>query len=216
VLGRPDPAVSALVAWLRARRDCEFEDGLDEDETDRAEQHFAIRFPPLWRAVLGLVHPIPQPVRERDEHGIQRWPAYPDWRLRDPAGTRTLVDAPVTGLLFDVEHNDFWWHDWGARPEQLPARLAVAAGQLAAVPRLVPLAGHLYVAGTDDSPVFSIVQADLYLPAVTLADLPAGRGQDIVPEEDWPIGAVPFWSELHAYSQLGGQGRFAHLGDDGL
>jgi hypothetical protein len=85
----------------------------------------------------------------------------------------------------------------------MPERLAAARRRLAEVPRLTPLWGHTYVGPGDASPVFSIVQADLYVPALSLADLPAGRGQDAVPAERWPIGSVPFWSELHAYAQLG-------------
>ena len=79
-----------------------------------------------------------------------------------------------------------------------------------------PLWSHLYAAADDASPVFSIVQADLYIPAVTVLDLATGRDQDAVPHDDWPIGRVPFWSELHAYSQLGPRSRFAHLGTGGM
>lgn len=216
VSGAPDQAVRALVAWLRAQRDCALDDGLSAGELDRAEQRFGIRFPPLWRTVLGQVHPIALPKPPRDEDGILRWTAYPDWRLRDEAGTRDLIERPVEGLLFDVEHAGFWWTAWGPRPDDLASRLSLAAARLSEVPRLTPLRGNLYVAATDDSPVFSIVQADLYVPAVTIADLPAARGQGAVPLADWPIGAVPFWSELHAYSQLGHQGPFAQLGEGGL
>lgn len=208
--------IDALIAWLRNQDDCTLEDGLTVDELDLAETTFQVRFPPLWRQVLACVHPTALPKPPRDRDGLLRWTAYPDWRRRDETGTRDLIDAPVHGLMFDVEHNDFWWHDWGRQSDTTAERLAVAAGQLAAVSRLIPLRGHLYVADTDDSPVFSIVQADLYIPALTLAGLPAGRDQNSLPLRDWPIGDVPFWSELHAYSQLGPQGPFAHLGSGGL
>lgn len=208
--------VEPILTWLRQQHDCTLEDGLSEDELGHAEAHFAIQFPPLWRAVLTEVNPTALPKPPRSEDGVLRWIAYPDWRLRDEAGTRDLIDAPASGLLFDVERNDFWWAAWGARPDNIPSRLSKATDHLATVPRLVPLWSHLYVASTDDSPVFSIVQADLYIPALTIADLPTGRNQDTVPLGDWPIGTVPFWSEFHAYSQLGHQGPFAHLGTGGL
>jgi hypothetical protein len=85
-----------------------------------------------------------------------------------------VVEQPVNGLLFDVEHCDFWWHGWGRRPEVMASRLYVARRRSADVPRLTPLGGHLYVGEGDDSPVFSIVQADLYVPALTLPDLVTG------------------------------------------
>lgn len=212
----PVADVDLLDAWLRSQDDCVLEDGVTPAELARAETVFGIRFPPLWRQVLARVHPVGLPKPPRAQHGVLRWTAWPDWRLRDEPATRALIDAPVRGLWFDVEHNDFWWTDWGTRPDTTAARLAVATERLAEVPRLVPLRGHMYVADTDDSPVFDIVQADLYVPALTVADLATGRDQDQLPLQDWPVGAVPFWSELHAYSQLGPQGPFAHLGTGGL
>jgi hypothetical protein len=106
VTDRPDSAITQLVAWLQAQPGCRLDGGLTAGELDRAEQHFDIHFPPLWRAVLSHVHPVALPKPPRDKHGILNWTAYPDWRLRDEAGTRRLIDAPVDGLMFDVEHNN--------------------------------------------------------------------------------------------------------------
>lgn len=201
--------VTELVDWLRTQDDCVLTPGLSEAELDRVERVLELTIPPLWRAVLGEACPVTRP----GSHGH-----YPDWRLGDEAAIRDMVDAPVDGLLFDVEHNDFWWHAWGAAPGPIDERLALARRRLAEVPRLTPLRGHRYVGPQDDSPVFSIVQADLYIPALSLADIPAGRSQDAMPAEQWPIGSVPFWSELHAYSQMGHppESRFTHLAQGGL
>jgi len=79
----------------------------------------------------------------------------------------------------------------------------VARELLEWTPRLTPLQGTLYVGPTDDSPVFSINQTDLYVPALCLADLVNCRGQDSVTPDDYPIGRVRFWSELHKWSQIG-------------
>ena len=179
---------------------------------------FGLTFSPLWQSVLMLVHPAPRYVAPQPWHrGANSGARYPDWRLRDPEATRRLIDAPVAGLLFDVEENDFWWNAWGPPPATNAQRLQVASRELANVPRLTPLWGHWYIADSDDSPVFSIVQADLYIPAVTLAGLPTGQSQDSVPAHEYPIGAVPFWSDLHAYSQLGHEhGPFGSLGTGGL
>ena len=85
------------------------------------------------------------------------------------------------------------------------------------MPVLIPLFGYLYIAGTDESPVFRIIQADLTIPAVTLADLADGRTQSAVPVAEWPIGQVRFWSELHAYRQTrNSDSRFAGLGTGGF
>lgn len=215
--GVSPPGVDGLVDWLRQQPGCIIEDGLTERELDRAEEYFGIRFPPLWRATLDRVHPIAVPKPPRGPDGILRWNAYPDWRMRDDAQTRDLIETPLEGLLFDVERCDFWWTAWGPAPDDLPTRLRIAAERLADVPRLVPLWSHLYVAPVNDGPVFSIVQADLYIPALSVIDLPTGRNQNAVPVPDWPIGSIPFWSDLHAYSQCGHlHDRFGRLGTGGL
>src|SRR5206468_4227610 len=125
--------VDALLGVLRAE-DCRLEPGLDEAELDRAEAAFGLRFPPLWRAVLSRAHPV-----SAGEPG-----RFPDWRLRDGPLTAGLVDRPVAGVLFDVEHNDFWWTSWGPRPLDPATRSATAREHLASAPRLVPLWGHRY------------------------------------------------------------------------
>ncbi|MGI8678392.1 MAG: hypothetical protein ACR2LX_06860 [Jatrophihabitans sp.] len=195
--------VDALVRWLGSQ-DCQLEPGLSDEELARAEEHFELIFSPLWRAVLSRVHPV-------DIDGSSRRAGYPDWRSRNQLAVRTLVERPVEGLLFDVADNDFWWTSWGARPADVGSRLRAARTALVTAPRLVPLRGHWYVGPSDDSPVFSIVQTDLHIPAVTLGDLPDGRSQEAVPAEDWPIGDVAFWSRLHAYSQRPDDPRFAGL-----
>jgi hypothetical protein len=192
-----------LAHWLARTGDCELEPGLTSAEIERAEGAFGLEMPPLWRRVLALVHAKSLPKPPRGPDGVLRWVPYPDWRLRDVAGTAELVRRPVDGVLFDVEHNDFWWSDWGEKPSDPAGRLSVARELLERAPRLTPLRGNHYVGPTDASPVFSINQTDLYVPALCLADLVHGRGQDGVAPENFPIGRVPFWSELHHWSQLG-------------
>lgn len=209
-MARTDPElVAELVEWLREQPNGTLTPGLTEAELVRAERAYGLSMPPLWRAVLGRTCPISRPGGPT---------AYPDWRREDDPGTRELVERPVRGLLFDVEENGFWWHGWGGAPKRAAQRVALARRRLAEVPRLTPLVGHLYVGPDDESPVFSIVQADLYVRALSLADLRAGRDQRAVPAERYPIGSVPFWSELHAYSQLGHDegSPFAELATGGL
>lgn len=197
-------AVDELAGWLELNGDCELEPGLTAAEIERAEQVFSIEMPPLWRQVLEVVHPMSLPKPPRDPDGVLRWTQYPDWRLRDEAATAELSGRPVHGVLFDVEHNNFWWPDWGETPGDPPGRLAVATEMLARTPHLTPLFGNHYVGPTDDSPVFSINQTDLCVSALRLADLVNGRREESPTPADYPIGRVPFWSELHKWSQIGG------------
>jgi hypothetical protein len=194
-----------LVAWVRGLADCVLEPGLSDTEISEAQVEFGVAFPSAWKEVLKAVHPVSIP---RDPDGIRNWVPYPDWRGREADATHQLVERPIEGILFDVEHNGFWWRAWGPNPKELDERLNVAARQLAAVPRLAPIRSHWYVGVQDGSPVLSIVQTDIWSPATTLCDLPNGRDESGVPLEDYPLGKVPFWSELHAWSQIGHMSRF--------
>jgi hypothetical protein len=211
-----DGNAATFAEGLRARSDCLCEAGLTADDLRRAEDEFNIAMPPLWRSVLSLVHPVELPEPARGPDGVRRWTRFPDWRLRDLDATRAMVQWPVEGVLFDVANNGFWWRAWGEPPTDPGLRLADARSALADVPLLTPLWGHLYVGGDDASPVFSIVQADLYIPFATLMDLVSGRPQTDPPTDDYPIGEVPFWSLLHAYSQVGHFTRFGDLAMGGL
>lgn len=214
VMSRPSTEMAQqLVGWLAGLHNGVCEPGPTDAEIERAQEVFGLTFSPLWRSVLRLVHPIAKPGTSRPD-----WPSFPDWRLRHEAATRQLIEAPVEGLLFDVEHNGFWWNAWGSQPATVIDRLKIARRELAEVPRLTPLWGHRYIAETGDSPVFSIVQADLAVPALTLGGLLDGQDLDRIPVASFPIGRVPFWSELHAYSVLGHDENspFAKLATGGL
>ena len=203
---------------FRARSDCRCEPGLSADEIQRAEDQFQLTMAPLWQEVLSFVHPVELPEPPRAANGIRRWTRFPDWRLRDIRATQSLIDGAVEGVLFDVEHNGFWWRAWGDPPEDTKDRIEKALSELVQVPRLTPLWDHRYAGSTNDSPVLSIVQTDLYIPALTLRGMVGGSAQtadDLAPEQ-YPIGDVPFWSLLHAYSEMGHEASFGDLATDGL
>lgn len=163
-------AIRTFAAAVRRRSDWRCEAGLDDIELRRAEQHFGLAMAPLWREVLRLVHPVQLPEPPRDSDGILRWTRVPDWRLRDLEATAFLVDGPVEGALFDVEYNEVWLPDWGARPALLDEALDVARAELGRSPLLTPLWNHLYAGPSNDSPVVSIVQTDILVVADTLTD----------------------------------------------
>jgi hypothetical protein len=209
----PRDCSGELVAWVRSLDDCVVEVGLNDSELDEAEAEFGVNFPSLWKEVLRSAHPVSLPKPPRDEDKVLRWVEYPDWRRRNTDETRELIDRPTEGVLFDVEHTGFWWRAWGAKPESMDRRLDVARKELAKVPRLIPIRGHWYVGGVPDSPVLSIVQTDLWSPGVTLCALSIERDETNLPIEDYPLGSIPFWSQLHAWSQIGHISRFGELAD---
>jgi hypothetical protein len=117
---------------------------------------------------------------------------------------RDALTWPITGVLFDVEHDAFWDHRWGERPADTCARLQLAGEKLAAVPQLVPVYAHRYLPagrGTFGHPVLSIHQSDVICYGTDLVDcvyqeFGAGAGYERNDQRWRPRPTVAFWSEL--------------------
>src|SRR5690242_2623049 len=92
--------------------------GLSDAEVGEVEEHYGFTFPPDLRALLQYCVPIsPGPHR------------FPNWRV-DSENLHNQLSVPLEGLLFDVEHNGFWWHAWGDRPVDLESAKAVASAHI--------------------------------------------------------------------------------------
>jgi hypothetical protein len=133
-------------------------DPLRPAELARVEETFGFTFNPDHRVLLSAGLPVGE-----------RWP---DWRDGDPRALRKRLAAPIAGVLFDVEENDFWWPQWGPRPTHKAAAVATARRELERVPRLVPVYGHRYAPALPepDLPVLSVVQTDVIVYGRNLAD----------------------------------------------
>jgi hypothetical protein len=159
--------------------------GYTQSELDAAQERYGLRFPPDLVDLL------------LDRRPIEGW----DWRT-DDEGIRRALEHPLEGLLFDVEENELWWREWGARPERADERAEVVTAVVNAAPRLIPLIGHRYIAEEPHeagNPVFSVMQADVIYYGADLADY-FEREFDPRLFERRPIRRdikfIPFWSEL--------------------
>ncbi len=157
-----------------------------EAELDAAQARFGFLFPPDLRALL-LKHRIVGAL---------------DWtRDHDPLVERFAW--PYEGLLFDVENNDLWWPEWGARPDDPAERAAVLRRAVDAAPRLIPVFGHRYLPETPHeagSPVFSVYQADIIVYGRDLAHYIRNEfeADPVNFALDGEVKTVPFWSEMAA------------------
>jgi len=162
----------------------EFDAGLTDAEVERTERQYQFRFPPDLRAFLQTALP----------KGVH----FPDWRAGESARLRGWLDAPRRGILFDVEHSDYWHPDWGARPCMIEAALSVASEGVQAAPRLIPVFGHRMMPAEphrSGNPVFSIHQTDIICCGFDLADYLRSEFR-LAGREAWPdaIQPIPFWS----------------------
>ncbi|MEM9372398.1 MAG: SMI1/KNR4 family protein [Planctomycetota bacterium] len=154
--------------------------GLSDAEIERVELLFSFRFPDDLRRLLQSSLP-----------GGGNWP---DWRHAETC--RELVDWPISGIEFDIEHDAFWLPEFGVKPDLIADAKRVARAHLSQAPALIPVYGHRYtlcgVCRSASSPVLSVNQSDI---------IPYGFDLN-----DWlsiEFGDTPHHSELPAEVDLG-------------
>lgn len=139
-------------------------------------------------------------------------PAAEPWRQwEDPAADWASWNENVLGgICFDIEHNDFWFADWGQKPASLDDQMAIATEHFGStVPPLFPIYGNRAVPllaadgqdNSDGNPVFLIDRTAVGAHGNDLADWMHREFE--VPLPMWPSEdrTFAFWSEL-AGSQL--------------
>jgi hypothetical protein len=187
---------------LRSWSVCAVEPGLTDAEFDDIEARYGFQFADDHRAFLAAGLPVNRSLPAMLPEVSYTHPApWPDWRAADVATLRKMLDWPVEGVLFDVEHNGHWRHDWGASPADSAARVDAARRFLSVVPVLVPVYGHRYLpagAGTSGHPVLSMWQTDIIYYGADLADY---IDREFRPDETrWADGrdlqaTVEFWRD---------------------
>ena len=156
--------------------------GYTQVELDDAQATFDLVFPPDLVALLRERRPV-------DGH---------DWT--DEAAIQRMLDWPLEGLIFDLQHNDLWWPEWGDKPDRLEACEEILRSVVSRAPKLIPLISHRYLPAQPceaGNPVFSVYQADVIHYGATLDDYFErefnGWGCRPWPDE---IKRIPFWSDL--------------------
>jgi hypothetical protein len=91
--------------------------GYTQTELDGAQERFGLVFPPDLVALLRDRRPL-------DGHVWTDEPAI-----------RRMLDWPFEGLLFDVEHNQLWWPEWGEKPDDADVRKEVLRSVVARAPK---------------------------------------------------------------------------------
>jgi hypothetical protein len=180
----------AAVESLKARR-IVFEPGLTEDEIARVERTFGFLFPPDFRAFLQIALPV--------TGGFLNWRSESENELR-----HRYFDVPARGILFDVEHNDYWPAGWGPRPPERDDALAEASRQLARAPRLIPVRSHHFLPATPTAgnPVLAVRQSGIVVVAPDLHSYLANLPSDEEATGCEALGGVPFWADAARASRV--------------
>lgn len=183
--------------------------GLDDAAIEAAEARLGVLFGAQHRLFLSMLHattPAKKGARFVDAERavpVQR-PGFYHW-LDDAGAIDEARARVVDGLVFDVEHNQLWPADWGARPDDPAERRAAVRGLVAAAPPLLPLTGHRFAVGGlhgESGVVLSVHQSDIIvygsdLRAFLINELGALIGAEPIEPDGGRIGArIPFWGRF--------------------
>jgi hypothetical protein len=179
------PLTPAEAGVLLAGLPAVVERGLTPEELEATEARWGFRFAAEHRTLLAA--------------GLPVGPSWPDWRHGSEEELAGRLGWPVEGVLFDVEHAGFWHPDWGSRPEQAAAAVALARVRLREVPVMVPVFGHRYLPAADAAPsghpVLSMHQTDIIVYGSDLADYLDREFRTGCTTES-PAVTVPFWRDF--------------------
>ncbi len=147
-----------------ANKNILFEDGLTDTEIQAVEEKFGFVFPPDLRIFLQNALPVSD--------------GFYNWRLalsseETAASLHEMLDWPLDGILFDMEHNGFWADVWGEPPTDLPERFSVARRMVPTYPKLIPVCSHRYIPESphvNGNPVYSVYQTDIIYYGYDLAN----------------------------------------------
>ncbi|HEY2002008.1 MAG TPA: hypothetical protein VGG80_06805 [Acidobacteriaceae bacterium] len=161
----------------------EFDPGLTDLEVEATEEKFNFRFPPDLRAFLQTIMPAHI--------------GFHDWRDGNETRLRKMLDWPLQGCLYDVEHNGFWLPEWGPRPELLADALEIAKAKITEAPKLIPIYSHRFIPGEpreSGNPVFSVHQMDIIYYGFDLDDY-LRHEFNLPGRKDWPaqVRPISFW-----------------------
>jgi hypothetical protein len=171
------------LAALLQRGHLEFDPGLTDLEVEATEKKFNFRFPPDLRALLQTVMPVHI--------------GFHDWRAADETELRKMLDWPLQGCLFDVEHDNFWLPEWGKRPELLSDAFKIATEMIAEAPKLIPIYSHRFIPEEPleaGNPVLSVYQMDIIYYGFDLDDY-LRHEFNLPGRKEWPLRVRPirFW-----------------------
>jgi hypothetical protein len=192
--------------WLR---------GLSHEAIYTLERTWSVAFPPDWRVFLSRIHaadrPVPGVSPTTETSDVARpffeWFPFYNWTM-DSEELRAAFAWPLDGLLFDIEHNDFWHASWGTRYPDLRDRKRRIIELVAQAPMLIPIMGHRYLVAEPccaGNPVLSVYQSDIivyggdlrtYFLAEFTYFLSLGRDALRMDGADASWRAIPFWGEF--------------------
>jgi hypothetical protein len=177
------------------KKKIQFEPGLSGEEIHEIEMRFQFRFPPDLRLLFQTLLPV-------SEHFYHWRQALVD--VKTAEHIEKMFDWPRHGILFDVEHSNFWVHRelpdvpaWGPKPETLAMQLETASKHVSSYVKLIPVYSHRFLPEMpfeEGNPVFSVYQTDIIYYGDSLLNYfhnEFEQGNEYTEN----IKHIPFWSD---------------------
>ena len=132
----------------------EIYDGLSDEEFEKIENFYNIKFPKVLRILYKSFLPNFYNWRDFSENNVKKVKKY--------------LNMPIEGILFDIENNNFWMDCLGEKTGNLQQDKAKAKNYLKnakeeEVPKLIPIYSHIFVPSFPDNiyvPIFLFFLSD--------------------------------------------------------
>lgn len=153
----------------------QLEQGLSDDEVARIEQKFGIQFPPDLKTLLQTALPVDVDCNDgklSEEELLNFVPSgygWVNWRLglhleKESKMIQERLDFVLEGILFGVKCRDFWWHEWGEKPDDMDKCFEIVKAYYQTYPKMIPVFMHHFIPSMPNemgNPIFSINSTDI-------------------------------------------------------
>jgi hypothetical protein len=146
--------LQTVIRFLK-NRNIVFEERLSDAEYNAVVSMFGISFPYDLKCFLQTALPV--------SAKFVNWSmALIDTKAREYINERLLW--PLEGILFDVHNNEFWYDEWGKKPDDIETQTKTVEEYYKKYPPLIPIYSHRYIPAfpaEEGNPVFSVYQSDI-------------------------------------------------------
>lgn len=135
------------------RNNVKSESGLSLEEIIQVESIYGVRFPPGLKELLQILLPV--------QNGFVNWRDFSENNMKS---IKDRLSWPLEGMMFDIEHNSFWYDSWGEKPQNIEEAKEICRREFMNAPAMIPIYSHRYIPAEPDqrlNPVFSIYQTDI-------------------------------------------------------
>ena len=167
-------------------------EGLTDEEFEKIENFYSIKFPTSLRILYKSFLPEFYNWRDFSEENVEKIKDY--------------LNAPLQGILFDIQYNDFWKKCFGQKTDNINENKRIALEYLKnanneTVPKLIPIYSHRFVPcypDIIDIPVISVVQTDIIYYGNDLEDYFENEFHEKKTKEpaDLHNKYIPFWTDI--------------------